>query len=230
LTLPRSARIRAVLFDFGMVLSGPPEPRAWARMLEASDLDNSALHAGYWAHRHDYDRGALTGQAYWHAVGQSSGRSFTANQIASLIAADTDLWTDLNQPMVDWAARLQQAEIRTGILSNIGDAIAEGICAKCGWIAAFDHCTWSHALNMAKPDPEIYIETAKALGVAPDETLFIDDREDNIFAALALGFQAIRYTSHAEFEREMRERNLGWLLDARAQPEASTLASKAKFL
>ena len=208
-----SPEIRAVLFDFGMVLSGPPEPGAWNRMLATSGLEVTALHAGYWAHRHSYDLGTLSGAAYWQAVAQHAGHEFTSVQVAELIAADTDMWTDLNVPMVEWAARLQQAGVRTGILSNIGDAIAEGICAKLPWVAAFDHCTWSYALRMAKPAAAIYLETAKALGVEPQHILFVDDREENIAGALAVGFVAIRYTSHAEFERTMRERGLGWLLD-----------------
>jgi FMN phosphatase YigB (HAD superfamily) len=46
-----------------------------------------------------------------------------------------------------------------------------------------------------------------------EQILFIDDREDNIAAAEAVGMQAIRYTDHAAFEAAMRGRGLGWLLD-----------------
>ena len=205
--------IQAVLFDFGMVLSGPPQPSAWARMLSTSGLAEEPLHAGYWAHRHDYDRGALTGPAYWHAVAQHGGTRFDTAQVEALIAADTDLWTDMNRPMVEWVARLQAAGIRTGILSNIGDSIAEGIRAKLPWIAAFDHCTWSHALGMAKPELAIYTRTAEGLRTAPEHILFIDDRADNIAAARHVGMQAIQYSDHATFEREMRDRGFASLLD-----------------
>jgi putative hydrolase of the HAD superfamily len=205
--------IDAVLFDYGLVLSGPPDPAAWARMRAVTGLEEDALHAGYWAYRHDYDRGALTGPAYWHGVATHAGTTIDASQLAALIEADTDLWTQLNLPMVEWAARLQRAGIRTGILSNIGDSIAEGIIAKLPWLSGFNHRTWSHELFMAKPEAAIYIHTAEALQTAPANILFIDDREDNIAAASALGFQTIRYTGQAEFEREMRARGFGWLLD-----------------
>ena len=196
-----------------MVLSGPPEPAAWARILSVSGIDESPLHAGYWAHRHDYDRGALRGPAYWHAVAHHAGTSFDQAQVEALIAADTDLWTDMNLPMVEWAARLHAAGIRTGILSNIGDSIAEGICAKLPWLAEFDHCTWSHAYNMAKPERAIYHLTAEALNTDPEHILFIDDRADNIAAARDIGMRAIQYSTHGAFASEMRERGLGWLLD-----------------
>jgi FMN phosphatase YigB (HAD superfamily) len=47
-----------------------------------------------------------------------------------------------------------------------------------------------------------------------DRILFIDDRAENVAAAAKLGMQTVHYTTHAEFEREMRGRGLGWLLDA----------------
>jgi putative hydrolase of the HAD superfamily len=205
-------RIDAVLFDFGQVLSYPPDPAAWERMRSITGLDEDRFHAAYWDLRHDYDRAALTGPAYWHAVAARTGITLDATQLAALLAADVDVWTDLNLPMVEWASRLQRAGIRTGILSNIGDSIAEGIIAKLPWLSRFDHCTWSHALFMAKPEPAIYLKTAEALHTAPANILFIDDREENVAAAAALGFQAIHYTNHPAFEQEMRERGLTSLL------------------
>ena len=215
-------QIDAVLFDYGLVLSAAPDPAAWARMRAITSLDEDPLHTAYWAYRHDYDRGTLNGTAYWHAVAAHAGTTFDPSQIAALNAADTDLWTQLNTPMVEWAARLQRAGIRTGILSNIGDAIAEGICAKLPWLSGFDHRTWSHELFLAKPEPAIYLKTAEALKTPPANILFIDDREENIAAAEAVGMQAIRYTTHAEFEHEMQTRGFGWLLEAGlAAPKAA---------
>jgi putative hydrolase of the HAD superfamily len=207
-------RIDAVLFDYGMVLSGPPDPAAWAVLRAVSEFDEARLHAAYWKFRHDYDRGALTGRSYWDAVAAHAGVRFDDAQVDALMAADIDLWSQLNLPMVEWARRLQRAGVRTGILSNIGDAIGEGVVARLPWLAGFDHCVWSHTMRTAKPDPAIYLKTAEALKTEVDRILFIDDRAENVVAAAKLGMQTVHYTTHAEFEREMRGRGLGWLLDA----------------
>jgi putative hydrolase of the HAD superfamily len=207
-------RIDAVLFDYGQVLSLPPNPVTWARLRSITGLDEDRFHEAYWHFRHDYDRAVLTGPAYWHAVAARTGITLDDAQLAALFAADVDVWTDLNLPMVEWAARLQHAGVRTGILSNIGDCIAEGIIAKLAWLGAFYHCTWSHALFMAKPEPEIFLKTAEALGTSPLNILFLDDREDNIEAAKALGFQTLHFTTYAAFEREMLDRGLDSLLYA----------------
>ncbi len=216
--------IYAVLFDYGMVLSGPPNPLAWARMRDLTDLDEAGLHREYWAHRHPYDRGTHTGQSYWQHVAAGNGTTFNASQIAGLVAADIDLWGDLNVSMVEWAQQLQRASIRTGILSNIGDAMAEGLLARFDWLGAFDHCTWSHSVNLAKPEPEIYRYAADGLATEPAKILFIDDRADNIEAAREFGMQVIHYLSHAHFINEMYARGFGALLN----PEALTIAPVSK--
>jgi putative hydrolase of the HAD superfamily len=206
--------VDAVLFDYGMVLSGPPDPQAWALLRSITGLDEDRLHAAYWKFRRDYDRGALTGRTYWQAVAADTGITLDEEQISALAAADVDVWTSLNPPMVEWARQLQRAGVRTGILSNIGDCIGDGVRAKLPWLAGFDQCLWSHALGMAKPDPAIYLKAAEALRTAPAGILFLDDREENIKAAAALGMQTLHYTSHAAFEREMRERGFSSLLGA----------------
>jgi putative hydrolase of the HAD superfamily len=211
--------IKAVLFDFGQVLTLPADPVIWQQMLTISDLSEADLDREYWAHRHEYDRGTYTGQTYWQAVAADSKTTFTHQQITALIAADVNLWSRLNLPMVEWAQRLQRAGIRTGILSNIGDAMAEGLIAKFDWIAAFDHCVWSHSLKLAKPEAAIYHCAAEGLATNPSEILFIDDKAENIEAAEAIGMQAIQYhLDQAAFEAELRRRNLDSLLNLSTEP------------
>ena len=210
---PQTTSIQAVLFDYGMVLSGPPAPKAWQRIRSISGLSEDALHAAYWTHRQAYDRGTFDAVAYWQAVAAHANfPSFTPDQLSSLIAADIDLWGETNQPMLDWAQALQKAGVRTGILSNIGDAMTEGILARFDWISGFDHCTWSYELKLAKPEAEIYRCAAEGLRTPPANILFIDDKAENIEAARGVGLAAIQYTDHKSFEREMEERGFGHLL------------------
>jgi putative hydrolase of the HAD superfamily len=209
----RAQAIEVVLFDYGMVLSGPPDPEAWTRMKQIAALSEEQLHDAYWAFRHDYDRGALGGREYWREVARRTGITLNEAQIDALIAADLDLWARPNPPMIAWAARLQRAGMRTAILSNIGDAMAEGMVARLAWLDGFELCIWSHALSLAKPDPAIFVQTVKALGTPAASILFIDDKEENVVAAATAGMRAVRYTTHAEFEQTMRKLGLASLLE-----------------
>ncbi|QHN03534.1 HAD family phosphatase [Granulicella sp. WH15] len=208
---PTPLPIEAVLFDYGMVLSGPPDPAAWTQMQAITGFDEATLDHAYWAPRHAYDRGDLTGQQYWQTVGQAGGTTLSPEQLTALIDADTALWTRTNDPMIAWADRLQRAGIRTGILSNLGDAMTLGVVGKFAWIEAFHHRLWSHTLKLAKPEAAIYHHAITGLGVTPEHILFIDDRENNVEAGRAAGMQVIRYLDHAAFEQELIERGWGHL-------------------
>jgi putative hydrolase of the HAD superfamily len=196
-------QVKAVLFDFGMVLSGPPNVAAWDGMKLQLARDEPSFHASYWQFRDDYDRGTLSGTEYWNAV---AGRDLQETELVELKRLDTDLWTDMNEPMVAWAERLQKAGVKTGILSNIGDAMEDGVRGKLAWVAEFTHAVWSHQLKMRKPEPEIYAVAVEGLGVPAEQILFIDDREENIRGAEAAGMQGIVYQDHAAFLAEMERR------------------------
>jgi putative hydrolase of the HAD superfamily len=205
-------RISAVLFDYGQVLSAPPDPAAWRQMHTLLRVEEPAFASAYWAHRHDYDRGTLSAAAYWQAVAHDLARTITTSERDQLTAADVALWTRPNQPMIDFATSLQQRGIKTGILSNIGDAMEDGILAHCDFLHRFDHHTFSNRLRIAKPELEIYAHAAAGLATPPSEILFIDDREDNTLAARAAGMKAIQYTTHEAFLADMRGLGLQALL------------------
>lgn len=203
-TSSASPQIEAVLFDYGQVLSQGPNAAAWERMRATTGGSAEIFHQAYWTPRHDYDRGTLSGTEYWTVVGRKAGRSsLSAAEMEDLYAADLDLWTDLNLPMVAWARSLQERGIKTGILSNIGDRMESGIRERFDWIAAFDHCTWSHSLKLAKPEVAIYRRAAEGLATEPEQVLFIDDRPENIEGARAAGMVGVLYTEHAAFVEQM---------------------------
>jgi putative hydrolase of the HAD superfamily len=210
--LPNDVSVKAVLFDYGKVLSGPEKAESWNGMRDLLELSEEKFREVYWTYRDDYDRGALSGTGYWSNIARDVAFPLDDNSLVELKKLDVEMWTDLNLPMVEWAHRLKSAGIRTGILSNIGDAMEEGVRAKFPWLEGFTHATWSHLVKMRKPEPEIYAAAAKGLGVEPGEVLFIDDREDNIAGARAVGMRGVVYVLHGDFEREMERMGLGALL------------------
>lgn len=146
------------------------------------------------------------------ATGVGAGGS--AEQLGALTELDNELWTQPNELMIAWAAALQASGMRTGILSNLGDAMEAGVRVRCPWILSFDHLTFSHHMRTAKPDLAIYRHAAEGLGVEPARVLFIDDREENIAAARQAGMQAVQYMTQAQFEGAMHDADLGHLLSS----------------
>jgi putative hydrolase of the HAD superfamily len=210
--MSKEPKISAVLFDYGMVLSGPPDPSAWIDMERILGVDERTFEAAYWKQRDAYDRGKVSGPAYWENLARDCHKSLDASELGALIAADTAAWTQPNQPMIDWAVGLQRAGMKTGILSNIGDAMEAGIRERFPWLKEFAHATFSHRLGIAKPDPAIYRHAAEGLQVPVGEILFVDDKEENILAARAAGMVGAQYSSHESFLEELKRLGLHRLL------------------
>ena len=192
--------IHAVLFDYGLVLCGPPDSHAWERLKALLQANEATFHAAYWRHRDAYDRGALTAVTYWEAVASDLHCSLDPFTLTGLNEADVALWTQPNHDMIAWADQLQRAGYKTGIL------------ARFDWLHRFQHHTFSHRLRMAKPDMAIYRHAAQGLGEDPSRILFVDDPEENIQAAREAGMVAVQYRSQAEFIDSMRAAGLQALL------------------
>ena len=92
--------VEAVLFDYGLVLSGPPDASAWEALKQVVHADEASFHNAYWKHRHDYDRGALNGRTYWRAVAADLNQNLSEDQLAELLAQDVKLWTQPNAAMI----------------------------------------------------------------------------------------------------------------------------------
>ncbi|MGO4514835.1 HAD family hydrolase [Terriglobus sp. 2YAB30_2] len=204
----------AILFDFGQVLSLTPDLEQWERMKRVLGLDEIDFQESYWQYRHAYDRGDLNAVSYWHRIAEDYKITLSDTALQDLIDADVRMWSRLNQPMVQWLRRLQQTGVRTGLLSNIGDAMAHGLRAKFAWMGEFAHAIYSFEHNLAKPEHAIYRKAAEGLGCSPDGILFIDDKAENIEAARAVGMKAIQYdlNNHTAFEGQMEAEGLGDLL------------------
>ena len=56
-----------------------------------------------------------------------------------------------------------------------------------------------------KPDPKIFIHTIETLDLDPANTIYIDDKPENIAAGIAAGFTSIIYdpNKHEAFLREV---------------------------
>lgn len=82
---------------------------------------------------------------------------------------------------------------KTGLLSNAWDDLRQELETKYQILDAFDVVIISAEVGLVKPDPRIYRLAAERLGVAPAESVFIDDFPVNVEAARAAGLHAIRF-------------------------------------
>lgn len=200
--------LRAVVFDFGMVLTDVPDPAAHQALMRITGLPVDRFEQLYWTDRHAYDEGKLTGLGFWQKLCTDAGLDLSPAQIEELDLWDARMWTTQNPAMVAWMVQLKERGLRTAILSNMGDSVHANIEREFKWLERFDVLVWSYRLGIAKPDPAIYRFVLEQLGTRAEETLFLDDKPVNIEAARALGMQGIVFSTVKQLRADLVERNL----------------------
>ncbi|MGA7244799.1 MAG: HAD family phosphatase, partial [Terracidiphilus sp.] len=174
----------------------------------------------YWADRHAYDEGKLTGLQFWQNLNRDAKLNLDAAAIDELNLWDARMWTTQDPAMLAWQQQLKQNGIRTAILSNMGDTVLENIEREFDWLPRFDVLVWSYQHKMAKPDPAIYRLALDQLGTRPEETLFIDDKQANIDAARALDIVAIQFSTIEKLREDLISTGLNKYLPL---PELTTV-------
>jgi putative hydrolase of the HAD superfamily len=108
-----------------------------------------------------------------------------------------------SREMYAFAHGLRQRGIRIAILSNMPRDLGEAIQADGFGFSGFDAVTLSYEVRTAKPEAAIYNDCLEGIGTKPGETLFLDDRAENVSAAQALGIQAMQFTLPEEMLKRL---------------------------
>src|SRR5665213_615388 len=126
-----------------MVLTGSPDAAAHDAMLRITGLPLERFESLYWADRHAYDEGKLTGIAFWHKLLHDAGldagpSALSPSAVEDLNRCDARMWTTQNPAMLAWQKQLKQRGILTAILSNMRDSVLDSIQREFQWISNFD--------------------------------------------------------------------------------------------
>jgi len=189
--MPASQRI--VLFDLYGVIALHQRPGALARMAACCNAPEEAFTKAYWDLRPPYDAGRQSGPEYWAAVLELLSRPVDPPTIEKLRLADIDSWSCVDRRMVAFAQSLR-SRARVAVLSNIPADHADAFLAAQPWLRSLDHLAFSGKIKAAKPDPAAFRHCVTALDAAPADFLFVDDREENVRAAQAIGMTGHVFT------------------------------------
>ncbi|MGL4319436.1 MAG: HAD-IA family hydrolase, partial [Paracoccaceae bacterium] len=79
-------------------------------------------------------------------------------------------------------------------LTNFGDDSFAYAQTQYDFLAEFDRANVSGRMGVIKPDPRIFEMVEADCGLAPNALLFVDDKAENIAAAVARGWQGHVFT------------------------------------
>ena len=181
--------IQLVIFDLGGVILN--FKGSFPRLSSALGIEQASLEKAYYRHADLAARGKISTAEFWKRIRQDVQ---PANGTA--IGDYEEFWTDNFTAIPETHALLRELSGRyhLGIMSNTEFGVYERALRK-GQIPSspFEIVIKSCDVGIVKPDQRIYQIAQDRTGVTPGEILFVDDRAENVEAALAQGWRAITF-------------------------------------
>ena len=185
--------IRALLFDFGRVISAPkPSPlfRTYERELGLlpGSLNRIMFDSPLWER-------ALVGELQMAEFWNRIGPELNLDSPSKVEAFRRRYYADekINPEVMDLIKTLV-GRYRLGIVSNHPPGL-QGWLEEWQILELFDTVVCSGEVGVAKPDQKIFQIALERLGIEAAEALFIDDTEEHVVAALALGMTGHHFSS-----------------------------------
>jgi 2-haloacid dehalogenase len=105
--------------------------------------------------------------------------------------------------MIELVERLARRPVPLFAITNFSEEFWLPFRAATPLFDLFRDCLVSGTERLVKPDPAIYHLALRRFGLAPGEAIFIDDRADNVAAAVASGFVGHQFAGHDGLAAEL---------------------------
>jgi putative hydrolase of the HAD superfamily len=209
-----SAPIRAVISDFGGVLT-TPLLRSFAAFQDESGIPSASLGTAMQriAEREgehplfELERGRVTEAEFLDALGAELATEL--GHVPQLHAFKEIYFRalDPNEPMIELMRDLRDRGHRMALLTNNVREWEPLWRSMLPVDEIFELVVDSAFVGIRKPDREIYELTVERLGagIVPAECLFIDDTDVNCGAARELGMAAVHFKTNEQAIPEIRE-------------------------
>ena len=106
----------------------------------------------------------------------------------------------------EWLKELKKQGFNIYLLSNYPKRMFEMHTERFYFLPYTDGRVVSYEYHLAKPDPAIYNKLIEMFSINPIESIFLDDRIENIEAAQKLGFETILVTDPFEARKALNKK------------------------
>jgi putative hydrolase of the HAD superfamily len=139
----------------------------------------------------DQERAAAYLEALFLLSGVPAQRLGEVHGCVGRMHQERHLWSAVTPGSGESLSRLRAAGLRLGVVSNSDGRVEQALQAA-GLRQYFDVVVDSALVGVEKPDPRIFEAALGALGVAPEEALYVGDLyEIDVVGARAAGIEAV---------------------------------------
>jgi putative hydrolase of the HAD superfamily len=200
---------KAIIWDFGGVITSSPFeafnkfelnnnlPKDIIRTINSENPDDNA-----WAkfERNDIDLDEFDN--LFSIEADKKGFEISGKQVVRLLSGE------IREQMVDFLSFLKKDYKLGCITNNIQNSESEKVnhlneASKV--MEIFDHIIESSKVGLRKPDPKIYYMSCDALGVKPEQCIYLDDLGINLKPAREIGMTTIKVIDPTEAINEVKK-------------------------
>ncbi len=194
--------VRAVVFDFGGVMTTSVMPERLKPLTDSLGISWNMIEKGFARYRCQHDAGFFTLAEMYAKIWADAGISISPADLNRIVEVDRSSWLYRNERTLAWMKSLKSVGYGIGILTNMSPEFAPLFRKHFkDFIALSDAMVISGEEKLYKPQREIYDLLRERIRLPADELLFIDDVAANVRGAEAAGWHAIQFISNDQVER-----------------------------
>ncbi|MCI5509821.1 MAG: HAD family phosphatase [Eubacterium sp.] len=188
--------IKNIIFDVGKVLV-EYDPDGMMKKLGFDEETLQTVNQAVFQNElwNESDRGVLSPEELLEAF--IANNPAYEKEIRQVIDAVGDT-ISLMPYTVEWVKGLKEKGYHLYILSNYAEYTYEKTSHKMEFLPYMDGVVFSYRCKLIKPEKEIYEYICKTYELKPEESVFLDDRKDNVEAARNMGMHGIVFENYAQ--------------------------------
>jgi putative hydrolase of the HAD superfamily len=191
-----------ILFDVGgVLLTNGWDHGERAAVIEDFHLDFEDFEARHLEPYRAWESGTISAETYLKATVFYEPRSFTTAEFLAAICSRSRVLPDGAMGILEELSASDQCLL--GALNNEARETNEYRFSHFGLRDYFRVALSSCYLGLRKPEPAIYQRALEILGRPAERILLIDDRADNVAAAVDAGMKAIQFVGAEALRREL---------------------------
>lgn len=202
---PDSSRIKAIVYDIGNVLIDWDPKHLYRKLIkDEEEIDRFLNDVCHYTWNLEQDRGRLWADAIAEKI-----KEFPEHE--NLIRAYDERWADMVSGPIPGSVEILN-ELRKHYplyaITNFSREKWDVATKTFPFLNVFDGVTVSADVKLLKPDHAIYKHFLETFKLDPATLLFIDDRAENVEAAIECGFNAIQFTNAETLKEDLKELGL----------------------
>jgi putative hydrolase of the HAD superfamily len=195
--------IKNIIFDFGGVLTAESVNTIAKKYTNNPKLFN-ILDNKY---NKEWDLGAINIDEYVNKI--ASGLSIEERLLIKRIVEIFPKDRKLNDQMINLIKCLKKHGYKVYLLSN-NNIVMYNYFVKSELVKIFDGFVISAKVHLIKPNKEIYEYLFNKYNINPQESLFIDDKKENIAGALNCKMDGYVFTNYDNLIKYLKARSINY--------------------